>query len=112
MIRLIVVSFALASGLRLRLGGSDAVVQPIAIEEITEEPNPNAPKVDKDGNPIVNTTPSPYKTNLPSVYAIEPVLNSTLGENEMRVNATAADVDLCTMLTGQVRIDAGCLQQE
>ena len=103
MIRWIVLSVGITLGFRFRLGGNDAIIQPITIQEISDEPNPA-------GDVVVTTTPSPYVTNMASEYAIKPTLQESLGENEMRVNATSDDLNLCNMLTGQVRIDAGCLR--
>ena len=103
MLRLCVaaVVVSLTYGMKLRLGADDPVIQPIHVDEITAE----------DENPVVETTkstPSPYMANPPSEYVIEPVLEPALGANELTVNVTRDDMDLCNRLIGPARIDAGC----
>ena len=95
----------LAVAMRLRL--VDPIIQPIQIDPITVEDS------DPFGNSqATTTTPSPYMTNPPSMYSIEPVLEPTLGQNELSVNATSDDMDICKRLTGKVRVDAGCMGRQ
>ena len=112
---ILLISLYAVAAVRLR---DDPPVQvriaPIDVDAISADAPPVEVQFDANGNPQVvdpNPTqaPSPYRPNDPSVYAIETTLNASLTENALKVNATDEEMDMCKYLTGQVKIDAGCL---
>jgi hypothetical protein len=107
MIRVLLGICGAASGLRLRLGGDDPIIQPIVVDAITTEDNTPV-----GGNENKPPEPSPYMANPPDTYQIDPVLESAVGNGELTVKVTNDDIDLCSHLIGQARVEAGCLGKQ
>ena len=95
---LIAVAVGLGSGLSLR---GNPIVQPIRVDKIDAEDSGQTTEVEI-------TTPSPYQSNDPSVYKIEPELKETLEPTDFEVELPG--IGICAQLTGQAKVDAGCLR--
>ena len=108
---LFVVIAAPSLGLRLRDG---IELEPIEVEPVGTDAPPLVVCTDASGqqtmcDPAASTTPAPirYAADDPAVYQITTVYNNS--DAGLEVAATEEQMNLCTTMTGQAAINAGCI---
>ena len=110
------VGLTVCLGVHLRNHDSDIVLETIEVAPITVDTPPMEVEVGADGQttvidyskPVV-PPPERYAPNDPSVYSIETEYNQTLSGEQLSLNTTEGDVDMCTYLNVEARVNLGCM---
>lgn len=74
----------------------------------------STPTVSVDLSPLdsaTSTTPGPprYSANDPETYSIQTVYEDSVTGGDFTLPTTEEDIDICAGITGQARVDLGCI---